>query len=103
MGALSMSELRRPLILEIALPDYYLDDWDEIMGFYAEDGEDVDAPEVLSNESGLCSSRVNLSLLLGDKGGTYVEHVKGQIVNARVVPRKVEHELSDDDRLDTLG
>jgi hypothetical protein len=89
----------RTLILEIALPDYYLEDWDETLSFYEGDEETLD---IIQNESGLCSGRVNLSILLGDKGGTFVERVKGQIVAARVVPREPDHELSDDERLDDL-
>jgi hypothetical protein len=87
----------RTLILEIALPDYYLEDWDETVEFYP---GDADTLEMIENESGLCSPRVNLTLLLGGKDGTWAERISGQIVGARVVPRENEHELSDDSRLD---
>lgn len=93
------SRPQRTLIFELALPDYYLDDWDEILEFY--DG-DVDTYDAISNESGLSSSDVKLGLLLGGKDGTWVEYVKARIIAAKVVPREAAHELIGDERLDTL-
>jgi hypothetical protein len=92
-------ESDRTLILEIALPDFYLGDWDEILSFY-EGGEETLA--MIENESGLCSLRVKISLLIGGKDGTFVERVDGQILAAKVVTREPAHELAADDRLDDI-
>lgn len=91
--------MRRTLIFEVALPDYYLDDWDEVMTFY--DG-DASTLEMVSNESGLCDARVKLVLLVGGKDSTFAEWVNGVIVAARVVARKPEHDPPRDSRLDEI-
>lgn len=97
--------LTRTLILEIALPGFYAEGYapsEPIMQEWCE--SDDPTPQQLADaaleDSGLTTPRVNLSLLLGSKDGNFLEHVKGQIVGARIVERTPEHELSDDDRLD---
>ncbi len=52
------------------------------------------------DDSGLTTDRINLAILVGGKDGNFLERVKGQLVGERIVERKPEHELSDDDRLD---
>lgn len=100
--------LTRTLILEIAVPGFYAEDYtpdDEAVAMFLdlEDGEQA-TPEQLADtaleDSGLTTPRVNLSLLLGSKDGNFLERVKGQLVGARIVPREADHELADDDRLD---
>jgi hypothetical protein len=101
----------RTLILEIALPDFYCED-------YRLDGNDPYMNEALTEalngdeptpewfgwqalqDSGLTTHRVNLAILLGSKDGNFLERVKGQLVGQRIVARTPEHELSDDTRLD---
>jgi len=103
----------RTLILEIALPDFYCEDYrldgpdpymNQALAEAVEYEPDGATPEWLGwqalDDSGLTTHRVNLSILLGSKDGNFLERVKGQLVGQRIVERTPEHELSDDDRLD---
>ena len=104
---------QRTLILEIAVPDFNCEDYrldgpdrfmNEALAEAAEHDPDGATPEWLGwqalEDSGLTTSRVNLSILLGGKDGNFLERVKGQLVGQRIVERTPEHELSDDERLD---
>lgn len=106
-------EMKQTLILEIALPDYYAEDYrldrDEAMAealrlwFDVEDGADL-TPEQLGaaclEDSGETSGGfVRLSLLTGSEGGNELQRVDGFIVGARVVPRTADHERERDERL----
>lgn len=90
----------RVLVLEIAVPSYYLDDWDEILATNEEFGMDMDTFDIIHEESGMASPDVNLGILVGGKDGHWVEKLKGRIVDAKVVERTPEHELTGDERLD---
>lgn len=101
--------MTKTLVLEVALPDFNAEDYDlddEIMGPVLREFCETDEPtpeqlgELVLDESGLCSPRVKLSILLGDKGGTGIEHVTGQIVGARLIPRIGEHEATEDERVE---
>lgn len=103
------SELTKTLIIEIALPDFNAEEYDvldEMMGPILHEHFNGDTPtseqlgELVLEESGLCSPRVKLAVLLGDKGGTDIEHVTGQIVGARLVPRVAGHEATEDERVE---
>lgn len=102
---------KQTLILEIALPDFYCEDYrvdgeDEIMNQTLREACESDSPtpeqlgDVALEDSGLTTDRINLSILLGSKDGNFLERVKGQLVGSRIVPRTSDHELSDDTRLD---
>lgn len=108
-----MSERERTLILEIALPDFYCEDYrldgsDPYMNEALAEALEIDGAEPTPewfgwralDDSGLTTHRINLTILLGSKDGNFLERVKGQLVGHRIVPRTPEHELSDDDRLD---
>jgi hypothetical protein len=102
---------QRTLILEIAVPDFHCEDYrlDGTDPYFNQaltemlDGEEA-TPERLGwlalHDSGLTTSRVNLSILLGSKDGNFLERIKGQLVGQRIVEREDRHELSDDTRLD---
>lgn len=103
----------RTLILEIALPDFHCEDYrldgadpymNEALAEAASFDPDGATPEWLGwqalDDAGLTTHRINLSILVGGKDGNFLERVKGQLVGQRIVERKPEHELSDDDRLD---
>ncbi len=103
----------RTLILEIAVPDFYCEDFrldgsDPHMNAALADILELDGaeptPEWFGEQAledcGLTTPRVNLSILLGSKDGNFLERIKGQLVGQRIVERVPEHELSDDTRLD---
>jgi len=88
--------LANTLVLTVALPGFNAED---LVGV-SEMEYDGDSLTMLSENAGVCSSRVNLSLLYGDKDGTEVMRIKGTLLSCGVVERRAEHELSDDPRLD---
>jgi len=111
----SLLSSSRTLILEIALPDFHCEDYrvdaeapDEFMAEALREAAEIDGVEVTPewlgwqalDDSGLTTGRVNLTILLGSKDGNFLERVKGQIIGQRIVERKAEHEISDDERLD---
>lgn len=108
-----MSDFQRTLIVEIALPDFNCEDYrldgpDPYMNQALIEALEIEGAEPTPewfgwqalDDSGLTTSRINLSILLGSKDGNFLERVKGQLVGQRIVERTPEHELSDDDRLD---
>jgi len=93
-----VSKLTKTLVLEIALPGFNAED----LGDVIQSEYDGDSLAMLGENAGVCSSRVNLSLLYGDKDGTEVMRIKGTLRSCSIDDRDVSHELSDDHRLDEL-
>jgi hypothetical protein len=106
----SESPFERTLILEIALPDYYAEDYrldrDETMAEVLREFCDSEHPtpeqlgEVCMEDSGeTAGGFVRLSILTGSKDGNELQRVDGFIVSAKIVLREPDHDRERDERL----
>lgn len=99
--------LTKTLILEIALPDVWAEDFDgeDMRQFYGdEDGSPLTREQLLEavdNEMGMITGgHVRVVILTGSKGGDELQRMDGWIVGASVEPRASDHEGEKDERLD---
>lgn len=104
---MSDEPLTKTLILEIALPDFWAEDFDgeDMRAFYGDEDGSPLTPEqmmdALSEEAGMITGgHVRVITLTGSKGGNELQRMEGWIVGARVVPREPDHERTKDERLD---
>ena len=97
--------LTKTLILEIALPDFWAEDFDgeDMRDFYG-DGAPLTPEQMLdalSEEAGfITGGHVRVLILTGSKGGNELQRMDGWIIGASVVARAPDHERAKDDRLD---